>query len=28
VSRVETDGGSVLGGSCLLTDVTFLTTNP
>jgi len=28
VSRVETDGGTVLGGSCLLTDVTFLTTNP
>mgnify|MGYP003126585359 FL=1 len=28
VSRVETDGGSVLGGSCLLTDVTFLTNNP
>jgi hypothetical protein len=28
VSRVETDGGSVLGGSCLLTDVTFLTINP
>ena len=28
VSRVEADGGSVLGGSCLLTDVTFLTTNP
>lgn len=28
VSRVETDGGEVLGGSCLLTDVTFLTTNP
>lgn len=28
VSRVETDGGTVLGGSCLLTDVTFLTNNP
>jgi len=28
VSRVEADGGSVLGGSCLLTDVTFLTINP
>jgi len=27
-TRVEADGGSVLGGSCLLTDVTFLTTNP